>query len=134
MNTVAKAPPIVFVVDDDEDVRSGLMALLQSVGLKCESFASAPDFLSRIAGAPVTIDQWQLEKLALVAAKVAISFYVPGLSREYHASLWGRVHATAADAVASLAASLPAKAQIAVIPEGPYVLANVEPVRELAPT
>jgi nickel-dependent lactate racemase len=95
---------------------------------------SAPDFLSRIAGAPVTIDQWQLEKLALVAAKVEISFYVPGLPREYHASLWGRAHATAADAVASLAASLPAKAKIALIPEGPYVLANVEPVRELAPT
>lgn len=47
MNTAARAEPIVYVIDDDEHVRNGLMALLQSVGLKCESFASAPDFLSR---------------------------------------------------------------------------------------
>jgi len=39
--------PIVFIVDDDQDVRNGLSALLQSVGLKCESFGSAPDFLRR---------------------------------------------------------------------------------------
>ena len=38
---------IVFIVDDDQDVRNGLSMLLQSVGLKCETFGSAADFLRR---------------------------------------------------------------------------------------
>ncbi len=103
----------------------------------CEEGAGAPEFsrmlrespsdrefLRRIAEAPVTIDQWQLEKLALVTEKAEVLFYVPGLPREYHASLWGRAFATAAEAIAALTASLPAEATVAVIPEGPYVLAR----------
>ncbi len=103
----------------------------------CEEGAGAPEFsrmlrenpsdrefLRRIAGAPVTIDQWQLEKLAIVREKVEVLFYVPGLPREYHASLWGRTFATAAEGIAALTASLPAEAAVAVIPEGPYVLAR----------
>jgi RNA polymerase sigma factor (sigma-70 family) len=35
----------VYVVDDDHDVREGLDALLQSVGLKCKAFASTSEFL-----------------------------------------------------------------------------------------
>jgi FixJ family two-component response regulator len=46
MTSFPKAEPTVFIVDDDLDVRGGLTALLQSVGLKCESFASTRDFLS----------------------------------------------------------------------------------------
>jgi FixJ family two-component response regulator len=42
-----KSEPIVFVVDDDEDVRNGLSALLQSVGLRCELFSSTREFLQR---------------------------------------------------------------------------------------
>ena len=61
-----------------------------------------------------------------------VSFYVPGLPREYHASLWGRAHATAADAIAALTAQLPGDAKIAVIPEGPYVLAKVDAMGGLA--
>jgi FixJ family two-component response regulator len=38
---------IVFVVDDDIDVREGLRALLQSVSLACEVFPSTKEFLSR---------------------------------------------------------------------------------------
>ena len=103
----------------------------------CEEGAGAPEFsrmlresrsdrefLSQIAEAPVTVDQWQLEKLALVRKKVEVLFYVPGLPREYHASLWGPAFATAAEAIAALTASLPAEATVAVIPEGPYVLAR----------
>src|SRR5262245_56362643 len=36
---------IVFVVDDDEDVRLALASLLQSVGLQVGLFGSANDFL-----------------------------------------------------------------------------------------
>jgi len=36
---------VVLVVDDDSDVREGLAALFQSIGLHCETYASAGDFL-----------------------------------------------------------------------------------------
>src|ERR1044072_4066030 len=38
---------VVFVVDDDVDVREGLRSLLDSVHLGCEVFASAKEFLNR---------------------------------------------------------------------------------------
>jgi nickel-dependent lactate racemase len=82
------------------------------------------EFLARIAGAPVTVDQWQLEKLALVTTQRKLLWYVPGLPAEYHAGLWGRSCATMAAALDALSASLPAGANVAVIPEGPYVLAK----------
>jgi lactate racemase len=82
------------------------------------------DFLRRIADAPVIVDQWQLEKLALVTAKAEILMYAPGLPREYHTSLWGRVYSTAAEAINALTAGLARGASVAVIPEGPYVMAR----------
>jgi RNA polymerase sigma factor (sigma-70 family) len=39
--------PVVFIVDDDADVRDGLSALLESVGIKCELFNSTKEFLQR---------------------------------------------------------------------------------------
>ncbi|HXS26689.1 MAG TPA: response regulator transcription factor [Steroidobacteraceae bacterium] len=41
-----RMPPTVFVVDDDESVRSSLRFLLRSVGLESRAFASAGDFLT----------------------------------------------------------------------------------------
>ena len=41
--------PIVYIVDDDADVRDGLMALFESVGLRCEAFSLATQFLTRKA-------------------------------------------------------------------------------------
>lgn len=40
-------PPTVFVVDDDEAVRTSLRLLLKSVGLQVETFASAQEFLDQ---------------------------------------------------------------------------------------
>jgi lactate racemase len=82
------------------------------------------EFLRRIADAPVTIDQWQLEKLALVTGNAEVSIYAPGLPREYHASFWGRVYSTAPEAIDALTAGLARGASVAVIPEGPYVMAR----------
>lgn len=82
------------------------------------------DFLNQVATAPVEVDQWQLEKLALVTARAEVLFYVPGLPAEYHPGLWGKSYRTVASAIESLTASLPPGAEIAVIPEGPYVLAR----------
>ena len=82
-------------------------------------------FMDAIAASPeVTVDQWQLEKLGLVTAKAEVLYYVPGLPAEYHSGVWGRLFPAAQPAVDALVAGLPRGASIAVIPEGPYVLAR----------
>jgi FixJ family two-component response regulator len=43
----AEPRQVVFVVDDDIDVREGLRTLLQSVSLGCEIFPSVSEFLNR---------------------------------------------------------------------------------------
>src|SRR6266404_6273856 len=81
-------------------------------------------FMERIATAPVVVDQWQLEKLGLVTARLKALYYVPGLPVEYHSSLWGTSYPSAHAAVEALTGSLPPGATIGVMPEGPYVLAR----------
>jgi nickel-dependent lactate racemase len=85
---------------------------------------SDAEFMKRIECAPVIVDQWQLEKLALITAKASVLYYVPGLPAEYHSSLWGTSYASAHEAVAALCSSLLPGAKVAVIPDGPYVLAK----------
>lgn len=87
--------------------------------------SSAETFLKEIEDKPVTIDQWQLEKLALAARSHRLWFYTPGLPPEYHPKLWGRSFPSAAEALGALAAELPPHAPVAVIPEGPYVFARI---------
>jgi len=43
---VTEPSPAIFVVDDDASVRDAISNLLESVGLRGETFASADDFLS----------------------------------------------------------------------------------------
>jgi nickel-dependent lactate racemase len=81
-------------------------------------------FLKMLNGQPVTVDQWQLEKLALVTQQQRLLCYVPGLPAEYYANLWGRAYPSLDAAIAALTEGLPPNASIAVIPEGPYVLAK----------
>ena len=91
------------------------------------------EFLARIQGAPVTVDQWQLEKLALVTTRYNLLWHVPGLPPEYQSKLWGRAFSTIGEALGALAATLSPGARVAVIPEGPYVLARArEPETALA--
>jgi len=40
--------PTVFIVDDDPSVRTAVQRLLESVGLPCEMFSNAADFLKRV--------------------------------------------------------------------------------------
>jgi nickel-dependent lactate racemase len=88
--------------------------------------SSRRQFLDNLPQKPVVVDQWQLEKLALVMERLDVLFYVPGLDSGYYSSLWGPAFASLPDAVAALTRDLPGNAKIAVIPEGPYVLAKVE--------
>jgi nickel-dependent lactate racemase len=109
-----------------------LLAAACSEGAGAPEFArmlgegiSDRDFLDRIQGAPVTIDQWQLEKLALVTTRQNLLWYVPGLPSEYHSGLWGQSFQTVDSALGTLASTIEPGATVAVIPEGPYVLAKV---------
>jgi nickel-dependent lactate racemase len=82
------------------------------------------EFLTSIANIPVTIDQWQLEKLALVLRTHRVWFFTPGVFRDYGQHLWGPTFPTAGEALEALARELPNGAEVAVIPEGPYVFAR----------
>ena len=86
----------------------------------------SPDrvFMKKIETAPVVVDQWQLEKLALVTTRAEVLYYVPGLPREFRSALWGTGYASADEALRALNAMLKPGARVAVIPEGPYVLAR----------
>jgi nickel-dependent lactate racemase len=84
----------------------------------------AAAFLDRIVDTPVIVDQWQLEKLALVTQKVDLLYYVPGLPADYYPALWGTAYRSAPEAVEALFDGLPDGARVALIPEGPYVLAK----------
>ena len=82
------------------------------------------EFLTKIKSRPVTVDQWQLEKLALVTTRFDAYFYIPGVPPKYYPSLWGKAFSTLPEAVVAFLNGLPPGAKIAVIPEGPYVLAR----------
>ena len=47
MAAAIESMPVVFVVDDDISVRESLELLIADAGWKCETFASAADFLAR---------------------------------------------------------------------------------------
>ncbi len=108
----------------------------------CDEGVGAPEFTARlmrlttyrsylkeIETGPVEVDQWQLEKLAMAGARVETLFYIPGVSPEAAGGLAGCIFPTPAAAVEALLRGLPANATVAVIPEGPYVFAQLGPVQ-----
>ena len=62
----SEVKPVVFVVDDDASMRKALGNLIQSVGLRVEAFASAPEFLA--------------VKLPEVPCCLVLDIRLPGLS------------------------------------------------------
>ena len=90
----------------------------------CEH-TSDTEFLRSIDGVPVTIDQWQLEKLALATRRARVSYCLPGVPSDFLGTLWGPAFRDPSDALNSLFRDLPPKSRIAVVPEGPYVLAGI---------
>jgi lactate racemase len=97
-------------------------------------YGSRKEFLKAIEDAPVTIDQWQLEKLAIAAQKAEIFYCVPGLPQPYMDALWGPGFRNPDEALRAFFAGLPRGSRVAVIPEGPYVLASAAATMEMAET
>jgi nickel-dependent lactate racemase len=83
-------------------------------------------FLEEIRTAPVEVDQWQLEKLALVGRKYELFFYTPGVRREDLGFLGDRWFGSIDEAVRAAIKGLPAGARMAIVPDGPYAFASAE--------
>jgi nickel-dependent lactate racemase len=83
-------------------------------------------FLEEIRTAPVEVDQWQLEKLALTGEKFDLFFYTPGVTRGQLGFLAEWAYATLGEAIAATLDGLPPNARVALVPEGPYTFARAE--------
>lgn len=92
--------------------------------LTCE-YGDPQTYLDAIANTEVTVDQWQLEKLALVATRASVFYCVPGLATELRQRLWGRAFDDIQSAVNAMLDGLPNGSRVGVIPEGPYTLAKI---------
>ena len=88
-------------------------------------FLGYDQFLEEIAAAPVVIDQWQLEKMALAGQKYELFFYLPGIPGAQLGGLAARCYPTAHAAVMAALAGLQPGSRVALVPEGPYVYARV---------
>jgi hypothetical protein len=89
------------------------------------SYAGPQQFLDQIANAPVVIDQWQLEKIALAGLRNEMFLYTPGVLPEQIGALGERCYGDVRRAVAMFFDGLPADVGVALIPEGPYAFAEV---------
>lgn len=85
-------------------------------------------FLDQIQESRVEVDQWQLERLALVGMKNELFFYTPGIGPEELGSLAPRAFDDLDQAIAALLNGLPSNALVLLVPEGPYTYARPLPV------
>ena len=101
---------------------------------KAAGFQSYESFLEELSRAPVEIDQWQLEKLALAGLRHQLFFYIPGVAHSQLGKLAERCYPSAQAAVQAVLQGLAPGARVALVPEGPYVYARVpEDSAEFAP-
>jgi nickel-dependent lactate racemase len=85
------------------------------------------EFLDEIRETRVEVDQWQLEKLALVGVKNETFFYTPGADAGRLGWLGQRVYGRLDEAVAGTLEGLAPDALVVLVPEGPYAFARVQP-------
>jgi nickel-dependent lactate racemase len=83
-------------------------------------------FLDEVRTAPVEVDQWQLEKLALTGEKFELFFFTPGVTKGQLGFLGSWAYSSLEEAVASVLDGLPPNARVALVPEGPYTFARAE--------
>lgn len=92
---------------------------------KLAAFTGYQDFLDDIQSKPVVIDQWQLEKLALVGLQNQLFFFAPGATKQQLGALAERSFSKLEEAIATTLVGLPARAKVALVPDGPYAFARV---------
>ena len=85
------------------------------------------EFLDEISKPPVEVDQWQLEKLALVGVRHELFFYTPGVSSAEIGCLGPRAFSNLNEAVAAVLRGLPTDARVVLVPDGPYTYARAVP-------
>jgi nickel-dependent lactate racemase len=89
--------------------------------------ASLEQFMTRITGPDYFVpDQWQLEELAKVRRKARIKVVTQGLPTETLRGLFVEPAPSVEQAVAESLAEYGPNAKLAVIPKGPYVIAEVD--------
>ena len=93
---------------------------------KLREYEGPQHFLDSIAGTPVVVDQWQLEKMAMVELKHPLLVYAPGTRVEQLGSLGTASYANERRAVDELIAGLGEGATVAVVADGPYAFARAE--------
>jgi nickel-dependent lactate racemase len=106
---------------------------------QCAEGVGSPEFARRLAGlkdfksfldeireSAVEVDQWQLEKLAMVGEEVDLFFFTPGVTKGQVGFLGSWVYNTLEEAVAATLDGLPAGARVLLVPEGPYTFARAE--------
>jgi nickel-dependent lactate racemase len=85
------------------------------------------NFLDAIRETPVEVDQWQLEKLALVGVEHELFFYTPGVTKDQLGCLGPRLFSDINRAVAAVLDGIPAGARVVLVPDGPYAYARAVP-------
>lgn len=106
---------------------------------ECAEGVGAPEFSARLqrlksyeacldemASTPVEVDQWQLEKLALAGRRFDLFFYTPGVPPQAAGALADRLFPSPQAALDALVSGLRPGARVLVIPEGPYVFAQLK--------
>jgi nickel-dependent lactate racemase len=91
------------------------------------SFPSAEAFVDFISNNPVVIDQWQLEECAKAARHAEVVLVSPAISRKHGTDLFIDTAETVEEALRSGWERLGPDASVAVIPQGPYTLAEIDP-------
>lgn len=97
-----------------------------------KNLGSYAAYLDEIKSAPVKIDQWQLEKLALAGVQCDVLFYLPGVERAAMGRLADKYFSNIGAALAAFFDGLPRGARIAVVPAGPYAYARVAAAEALS--
>ena len=93
---------------------------------KLAHLSTYEDYLDQLEESRVQVDQWQLEKLALVGRRFEILFFIPGISPHAAPGLASRFFSSPLTAIEGLLRTLKDNPKIALIPDGPYVFAKVQ--------
>lgn len=110
-----------------------ILAASMSEGIGSEPFqrlfrenSSVGEFMHRILNSDYFVmDQWQLEELAKILRKARVVAVTDGLPPETLGKLFVETASTVEEAVADCLGRYGADATIAVVPKGPYVIAEV---------